>query len=129
MTMRPRKIVSVALTLWALLAMPTLCEAGVLTHNCVCDASVRCEHSTDCGHSFGGCRHEGGCSDDPCSRLTVRVERSTENSLLSFRAADAPISHAASEITLLLAVSLRAHILAATGAEVVHPTINLPLLI
>ncbi|MFQ5495256.1 MAG: hypothetical protein ACE5EX_07720 [Phycisphaerae bacterium] len=46
------------LALWAFLALPALCTAGVLGHAC------------DCGGS-SECRHESDCSSDPCRKLAA----------------------------------------------------------
>lgn len=41
---------------WSFVAMPALCEGGLLLHACS-------QHdSTDCGH-------ESGCHDDPCGKF------------------------------------------------------------
>lgn len=45
--------------LWALLAMPALCTAGLLSHQC------------DCGNA-AGCRHESDCGSDPCHIVALR---------------------------------------------------------
>lgn len=46
---------------WVLVGLPGLCAAGAVTHEC-----VSCVTS-------GGCQHEAGCADDPCSVVVVRV--------------------------------------------------------
>ncbi len=44
-----------------------------MTHPCQSDD---CEQSTShSDHESGGCTHESECSDDPCSSLTVRIDR------------------------------------------------------
>jgi hypothetical protein len=45
--------------LWALLAMPALCTAGLLSHQC------------DCGNATG-CTHESDCGSDPCRIVALR---------------------------------------------------------
>lgn len=52
-----RAIISFAV-IWAFLALPGLCGAGLLPHVCEQHAS------NDCGH-------EGGCQDDPCGKFTT----------------------------------------------------------
>lgn len=68
-----RKMTSLAVV-WAVLALPWFCSAGVITHACECSEIAGCSHDTDCGHEFG-CRHEGGCPEDPCSSVFTRAER------------------------------------------------------
>lgn len=51
-----RAVISFAV-LWAFLALPSLCGAGLLPHACQQHAS------NDCGH-------ERGCNDDPCAKFT-----------------------------------------------------------
>jgi hypothetical protein len=45
------------IVIWAVLVAPALCSTGVFEHGCDCAG-------------IGGCGHEGGCPDDPCSLLT-----------------------------------------------------------
>ena len=47
-----------AVALWAIVAAPALCAAGVLAHMCECEESAVCDH-------------ESGCETDPCSDLVV----------------------------------------------------------
>lgn len=68
--------------LWFSLA-PTLCAAGVLTHDCDSFISFECESSCvdiepDCcehSHSHDGCSHDNGshdaCANDPCQVQVV----------------------------------------------------------
>jgi len=83
-----RRIACILLTLWALFVMPSLCLAGILQHPCESEASSHHDHSSPDDHD-SGCGHEDDCSDDPCSRMTVRAERSQNDflSLMSFELA------------------------------------------
>jgi len=56
--MTRRLMTDLFVALWALLALPALCTAGVIGHSCDCD------HSTECAH-------EAECPSDPCSQLKV----------------------------------------------------------
>ncbi len=60
--------------LWALVAVPPLCMAGVLTHACDC-AEESCCPPGCASNDEAGCRHEGGCLDDPCTMRAIRTER------------------------------------------------------
>lgn len=48
-----RRVLIVALLSWGVLAVPSLCSAGVLEHACACEISSNCSH-------------EESCSADPC---------------------------------------------------------------
>jgi len=52
--------------LWALVAAPALCAAGVLAHQCRC--------------ADGVCDHETGCEEDPCSEQVFRRSSSDASS-------------------------------------------------
>jgi hypothetical protein len=54
----------VILALWASVAAPVLCTAGVLAHECECASGVVCEHETD-------------CERDPCSEQLYRKDGSS----------------------------------------------------
>lgn len=53
----------VILTLWALLASPGLCLAGLIEHICA-----------DAPEDEVACGHEEACSEDPCLDALVRPE-------------------------------------------------------
>lgn len=53
----------VILTLWALLASPGLCLAGLIEHICA-----------DAPEDEVACGHEEACSEDPCLDAMVRPE-------------------------------------------------------
>ena len=57
------------IALWAIIAAPALCTAGVLAHACPCDD----------GHAEA-CDHEADCDLDPCSDQTLRKDEG-QNSL------------------------------------------------
>ena len=48
-----RRVLTLTLIAWGILAMPSLCSAGVLEHLCGCGVS-------------SSCAHEESCSADPC---------------------------------------------------------------
>ena len=48
-----RRVLIFALVCWGVLAVPSLCSAGVLEHVCACGVS-------------NNCSHEESCSADPC---------------------------------------------------------------
>ncbi|TWT45851.1 hypothetical protein RAS1_22860 [Phycisphaerae bacterium RAS1] len=50
-----RAVISFAV-LWAFLAVPSLCGAGLLAHACQ-------------QHAANDCGHESDCSDDPCAKF------------------------------------------------------------
>lgn len=117
------------LAAWSLLVMPALCEAGILTHKCACDASVRCEPATDCEHRSGGCGHEDNCSDDPCSRLTIQYERHTENTFSVVPIMAVPISLTRFDTKHLPVAFRQARSSLIDGAGPFCPAFVLPLLI
>jgi hypothetical protein len=49
--------------LWAIIAAPVLCTAGVLAHECECDEVCICDHESE-------------CEADPCSELLLRKDES-----------------------------------------------------
>lgn len=53
--MLSRAVISFAI-LWAFIALPSLCGAGLLPHACQ-------------QHDSANCGHEGGCQDDPCAKF------------------------------------------------------------
>ena len=57
---------AVLVALWALVMLPTLCTADIMGHPC------------DCGMS-AECKHEPGCSTDPCNRLTASREQRSDD--------------------------------------------------
>ena len=63
---------------WAVLALPSLCTAGVITHACEYAESASHEHESDYDHE-SGCRHEEGCPEDPCNSVFTRAERKGDN--------------------------------------------------
>ena len=68
-----RRVVILALLAWAILAMPSLCSAGVLEHLCACGVS-------------NSCSHEESCSADPC----VIAKPTTENGAMMLSLAPTP---------------------------------------
>lgn len=48
---------------WSFVAMPVLCEGGLLLHACS-------QHDSD------GCGHESDCHDDPCAKFVADRGRS-----------------------------------------------------
>ena len=48
-----RRVLIVVLLSWGVLAVPSLCSAGLLEHACACEISSNCSH-------------EESCSADPC---------------------------------------------------------------
>lgn len=50
----------ILLTVWALVAAPTLCSGGVLAHHC--DEPAEADHES----------HESDCSVDPCNQDPIR---------------------------------------------------------
>ncbi|UCC30248.1 MAG: hypothetical protein JSU86_18865 [Phycisphaerales bacterium] len=62
----------------SVLFAPSLCVAGLVTHECDCAQRHGCEHESDCGHDHG-CRHESDCPDDPCAVVAVRAERQRDD--------------------------------------------------
>ncbi len=71
-----RNVWTVSLAVWALVALPTFCAAGLLTHPC---DPADMEHAVDHSHDEdeSGCKHESDCERDPCRDLSVRFERKT----------------------------------------------------
>ena len=59
---------------WAVFALPCFCAAGLITHACDGSESASHQHDSDRDHE-PGCRHEGGCPEDPCSSVFTRTER------------------------------------------------------
>ena len=56
--------------LWAIVAAPALCAAGVLEHECRCDDGVACDHESD-------------CDVDPCTELILRRDLAGDGPLTS----------------------------------------------
>jgi len=56
--MEGQRITAVFLAVWALVAVPCLCAAGLIGHDCDCADSA-------------GCHHEADCSNDPCPTVTA----------------------------------------------------------
>ena len=54
------RIFSILIAVWTLLAAPSLCQAGVLLHDC---------YGSTCGH-------EATCDSDPCSETVIRASSS-----------------------------------------------------
>ena len=69
-------ILTIAVAAWALVGLPSLCTAGVLTHPCAPESAVHPdqEHGHDHDENPGEsqCQHESDCAQDPCSELTIR---------------------------------------------------------
>jgi hypothetical protein len=51
--------------LWAIMAAPALCAAGVLAHECPCEDSAVCDHESE-------------CDADPCSDQILRRDLSSD---------------------------------------------------
>lgn len=76
-----RRLWTITIASWALVGLPSLCTAGVLTHPCEPEESHHpVRHSHD--ENEGGCHHESDCAQDPCSELTVRIDRDDSQSVL-----------------------------------------------
>jgi len=54
------RIASIVIAVWTLLAAPSLCQTGVLLHDC---------HGSTCGH-------EATCDADPCSETAIKANTS-----------------------------------------------------
>ena len=67
------RIGTIFLPVWALLVLPALCTAGVLTHPCAPHGPNQPAHQSH-DEDENGCPHESDCSQDPCSELNVRNE-------------------------------------------------------
>jgi len=68
-----RRMWTIMFPVWALVGLPALCTAGVMSHPChPCEADppAHRSHSED----ENGCPHESDCAQDPCSELNVRNE-------------------------------------------------------
>lgn len=59
--------------LWALVVVPPLCMGGAITHACDCAEDSCCPPGC-ASNDEAGCRHEGGCLDDPCSMRAIRTD-------------------------------------------------------
>lgn len=76
-----RCCLAILIVVWALVGSPTLCVAGVLTHDCAGDQSRRAAEPSWCVHEEAGCghedtcNHESDCGNDPCTDAVVRSNR------------------------------------------------------
>lgn len=68
-----RRMWTIFFPVWALLVLPALCTAGVMTHPCAPHEPNQPAHQSH-GEDENGCPHESDCSQDPCSGLNVRNE-------------------------------------------------------
>lgn len=68
------------IAVWAVVAAPALCVAGVLAHECRCEDEIACDH-------------ESACESDPCGELLVRRDASFEHSILAELASALPVTH------------------------------------
>jgi hypothetical protein len=62
------RVGSLIVALWAIVAAPALCTAGVLAHECACAEGALCDHETD-------------CEEDPCSPQALRRDDLRDESL------------------------------------------------
>ncbi len=66
-----RRLWTLTIAAWALVGLPTLCTAGVLTHPCEPEESHQpVQHTHD--ENEGGCHHESDCAQDPCEIAVTR---------------------------------------------------------
>jgi hypothetical protein len=59
------RILSISIAVWTLLAAPSLCQTGVLLHDC---------YGSTCGH-------EATCDSDPCSETVIKASISRLDSM------------------------------------------------
>lgn len=52
---------NLVVAVWALVALPVVCETGLMEHLCHCVLGSVCEH-------------ESHCESDPCNTVTTRIE-------------------------------------------------------
>lgn len=77
-----RRAWTITIAGWALVGLPTLCTAGILTHPCEPEESSRpVQHSHN--EKEDGCHHEPDCAQDPCSELSVRNDHEDVHSVVS----------------------------------------------
>jgi len=82
------RIVSILIAVWTLLAAPSLCQTGVLLHDC---------YGSTCGH-------EASCDADPCSETIIKVSVSRPSYLVQ-TAAIAPVVDLAPPVDVSLAAT------------------------
>lgn len=73
-----QKYVAITIVFLSLVAVPSLCTSGLLTHLCDCAHESDCDKDTGCDHE-SECAHEEDCPDDPCRAHFVRTERQNES--------------------------------------------------
>jgi hypothetical protein len=59
------RILSISIAVWTLLVAPSLCQTGVLLHDC---------YGSTCGH-------EATCDSDPCSETVIKASVSRLDSM------------------------------------------------
>ena len=81
-----RRYFSILIAAWSFWGIPALCVAGVLAHPCAPE-DKRCQNTDapNCSHEEtdskhdGECGHESDCESDPCSKMVVGRERSSDD--------------------------------------------------
>ena len=83
-----RQTAAVLLTIWALVAMPGFCTAGILEHTCECDEASCCED-------------EASPCSDPCDMLVAGPgERDNDNGIPALVADGAFLSGDSQDLTI-----------------------------
>jgi hypothetical protein len=124
------RLIIFSVAVWSLQALPAMCISGLIKHACAphekTETESPChenehENDHDSDKAPGGCGHEPDCSQDPCSSLTVRHERSE-----TYQDIDAIIFVDAIQTTVNLDVPWRdgppEHVAASTRPFLLHLT-------